>query len=239
MRELGKTPSTGRRDVGFIAIATAIVFSLSGLALIGVSIASQRRAPQPPGAETGMGALLADGVRTSKAWMFTSVQTDGSDVVGPVLTSSRPVSLDIPSIDVRSDVQDLGQTSEGALQTPAPGPHYDEAAWYRHSPTPGSLGPAVMLGHVDSATEGPSVFFRLGELRRGERISVGRADGSTAEFVVDDVRSYAKDDFPTGTVYGDIDHAGLRIVTCGGAFDDSSGHYVDNVVVFASLVKRA
>ena len=206
--------------------------------MIGVSIASQQLAPRSTGVETGMGASLGNGVMAARAWMFTSVPQDGSGVVGPVLTRSRPVSLEIPSIDVASDVQDLGLTSEGALETPAPGPHYDEAAWYRHSPTPGSLGPAIMLGHVDSAADGPSVFFRLGELRRGERILVGRANGSTAEFVVDDVRSYAKDNFPTRTVYGDIDHAGLRIVTCGGAFDELSGHYVDNVVVFASLVKR-
>ena len=238
MKWLQRTRLAGGRDRGLTAAVTAVALSLSGMAVIGVSIASQRGAPQPPGVEDGMGASLAEGVRAAKAWMFTSVPQDDSGVVGPVLTRSRPVSLEIPSIDVTSDVQDLGLTSEGALETPAPGPNYDKAAWYRHSPTPGSLGPAVMLGHVDSAAEGPSVFFRLGELRPGERILVGRANGSTAKFVVDDVRSYAKDNFPTRTVYGDIDHAGLRIVTCGGAFDELSGHYLDNVVVFASLVKR-
>jgi hypothetical protein len=131
-------------------------------------------------------------------------------------------------------MQDVGLTPENALEVPAPGPHYDEAAWYRHSPTPGSLGPAVILGHVDSAT-GPSVFFRLGEMQRGDRISITRADGSVAVFLVDQVHRYAKNDFPTEVVYGDIDHAGLRILTCGGAFDDSTGHYLDNIVVFASL----
>jgi hypothetical protein len=93
-----------------------------------------------------------------------------------------------------------------------------------------------MMGHVDSALEGPSVFFDLGELRAGNRILVTRADDSVAVFVVDQVRRYAKNDFPTQTVYGDIDHAGLRILTCGGAFDSASGHYLDNIVVFASLV---
>ena len=131
-------------------------------------------------------------------------------------------------------VQHLGQEPDGTLETPD-GPHYDEAAWYRHSPTPGSLGPAILLGHVDSAANGPSVFFRLGELRAGDLVSIGRADGSTAVFVVDRARRYAKDDFPTKLVYDDVDHAGLRIVTCGGAFDASVGHYLDNVVVFASL----
>lgn len=162
------------------------------------------------------------------------VRPSGADLETPVLARSKPVTLKIPSIGVTSAVQHLGQAADGALETPA-GPHYDEAAWYRHSPTPGSLGPAILLGHVDSAANGPSVFFRLGELRAGDPVSIGRADGSTAVFVVDEVRRYAKDDFPTKLVYDDIDHAGLRIVTCGGAFDSSAGHYLDNVVVFASL----
>ena len=151
-----------------------------------------------------------------------------------MLAASKPVTLTIPSIGVSSAVQHLGQEADGTLETPA-GRRYDEAAWYRHSPTPGSLGPAILLGHVDSAANGPSVFFRLGELRAGDLVSVGRADGSTAVFVVDEVRRYAKDDFPTKLVYDDIDHSGLRILTCGGAFDASAGHYVDNVIVFASL----
>jgi hypothetical protein len=79
------------------------------------------------------------------------------------------------------------------------------------------------------------VFFRLGEMRAGDRVSIKRADGSIAVFIVDEVHRYPKDNFPTRLVYGDIDHAGLRILTCGGAFDDSTGHYEDNIVVFASL----
>jgi sortase (surface protein transpeptidase) len=148
---------------------------------------------------------------------------------------SQPVELRIPSIGVISTLQHLGQAADGSLEVPAPGPRYNDAAWYKHSPTPGELGPAVLLGHVDSAADGPSVFFRLGELEPGDRVSVERADGATAVFTVDRVRRYSKDDFPTSLVYGDIDHAGLRILTCGGAFDDSTGHYLDNIVVFASL----
>lgn len=136
---------------------------------------------------------------------------------------------------MHSDVQSLGQTADGALEVPAPGPHYNEAAWYQYSPTPGSLGPAIILGHVDSAIDGPSVFFRLGELQPGDRVSITRADDSIAVFIVDEVHRYAKDNFPTELVYGDINHAGLRILTCGGAFDDTAGHYLDNIVVFGSL----
>ena len=212
-----------------------VVFVASGASLIGVSIASQQRAPRPPASLGGSG--LAPAVATTLNSLVHMVSVEAhSEARGPVLPRSKPVTLDIPSIGVHSDVQYLGQTSEGALETPAPGPRYNDAAWYRYSPTPGSLGPAIMLGHVDSAADGPSVFFRLGELEPGDRVAVTRADDSVAVFVVDEVRIYAKDDFPTERVYSDIDHAGLRIVTCGGAFDDSTGHYLDNIVVFASLI---
>lgn len=152
------------------------------------------------------------------------------------LARSMPTSVVIPSIGVRSRVDALGLASDGTLQVPS-GERYDNAGWYRHSPTPGSLGPAVMLGHVDSRTRGASVFYRLGEIRPRALILVTRADGTVATFRVDRVRRYAKRSFPTSTVYGDIDHAGLRLLTCGGAFDADAGSYVDNIVVFASLMQ--
>jgi len=92
---------------------------------------------------------------------------------------------------------------------------------------------------VDSAAAGPSVFFELGRLRPQDEIRVTRADGQVAVFAVDGVRRYPKDHFPTQLVYGNLDYAGLRLLTCGGRFDRSTGHYVDNVVVFASLVALA
>jgi sortase (surface protein transpeptidase) len=142
--------------------------------------------------------------------------------------------LNIEKIGVHSRLHDLGLDSTGAIEAPS-GARYDEAAWYRHSPMPGSLGPSIILGHVDSTSNGPSVFFRLGELVRGDRISVTRADGSIARFTVQSTERYPKESFPTERVYGDLDHAGLRLITCGGAFNESSGHYEDNIVVFAQL----
>lgn len=147
-----------------------------------------------------------------------------------------PVTLEIPAITVRSPLLQLGQSADGALEVPKPGPHYDDAGWYRWSPTPGSLGPAVLVGHVDSATGGPSVFFRLTSLRRADTVRVTRADGSVVVFGVDEVRRYHKAEFPSQLVYGNTDRPVLRLITCGGPFDRASGHYQDNIVVLASLV---
>lgn len=91
------------------------------------------------------------------------------------LPSSDPVALDIPAIGVQSTLLHLGLTAEHRLEVPAPGPDYNKAARYKHSATPGSLGPANLLGHVDSAAEGPSVFYKLGDLQPQDRVLVARA----------------------------------------------------------------
>ena len=224
---MGRHSLPSRARLGSTVVAVAL--ALAGTGLIGSWLVVQQRAPLARSAE----ASEAVPVVTTTASPSSEPAKGSQRPV--VMDRSEPVELRIAAIGVTSTLQHLGQAADGSLEVPAPGPRYNDAAWYRHSPTPGELGPSVLLGHVDSTAEGPSVFFRLGELEPGDRVLVERADGSTARFTIDKVRRYSKDDFPTDLVYGDIDHAGLRILTCGGAFDESTGHYLDNVVVFASL----
>ena len=217
------------RNGGRIIVPVLVGALVAGLSFVGIALAAQR---QPPEVTTAASDAVA---AAAELWLeSTTEEREPSPVVPMFLPSSKPVGLEIGAIDVHSDLNEVGLDADGAIETPS-GDLYDEAAWYKHSPTPGSLGPAVLLGHVDSAANGPSVFFRLGELARGDPILVTRADGSVARFIVDSVRSYAKDDFPTETVYGDINHAGLRLITCGGPFDEVAGHYEDNIVVSARL----
>ena len=129
----------------------------------------------------------------------------------------------------------LGLNADRTVQVPPLG-RDSRAGWYRYSPMPGQLGPAVLLGHVDSAQYGPGVFFKLGALRPGDTVNVTRADHTIAVFRVDRVVSYSKDHFPTLEVYGNTDHAALRLITCGGRFNLSSHGYESNIVAYASLV---
>ena len=221
----------GRR--GLVATVAAVVFTAIGATAIVVSVAAQKHAPQPPASAAGSLGPAAGSSTPSKSPRPSDATPAARS--SPLLPS-QPVSIDIPAIRVHSTLQYLGLTAQRTLQVPAPGPHYNEAAWYKYSPTPGSLGPAVILGHVDSAAQGPSVFFNLGDVRPGDNVLVTRADGLVAVFRVDGVRRYPKDHFPTLLVYGNTDHAALRLITCGGPFDSATGHYVDNIVVFASLV---
>lgn len=212
----------GRR--GVVAPVVAAVFAVSGATTIGANLVSPSHPPQPSPSVAGSVEI---------ATPATPHPILGA---GVALPSSKPVAIEIPAIGVRSVVQQLGLQANGTLEVPAPGPHYDEAAWYEHSPTPGALGPSIITGHVDSAEGGPSVFFELGDLEPGDRVMVTRADGMIAEFEVEAVRRYPKDEFPTRLVYGDINHPGLRLITCGGPFDRELRHYLDNVIVFGSLV---
>jgi sortase (surface protein transpeptidase) len=151
------------------------------------------------------------------------------------LAASEPVRVEIPALGVTSRVMELGLERDGSMEVP-PGAY--PVGWYDRSPTPGQVGPAVLAGHVDWEGE-PGAFYGLRELLPGDEVVVDRADGTVATFRVDRVAEHAKDEFPTDEVYGDLDHAGLRLITCGGGFDDDTGDYLDNVIVFATLVATA
>lgn len=146
--------------------------------------------------------------------------------------ASPPERIEIDAIGVDSDVMDLGLNPDGAMEVPPGG---FPAGWYTGSPIPGQLGPSIVAGHVDWAGS-PGVFYRLRELEQGDDVSVTAEDGSTVRFVVSAVEQYPKDAFPTQKVYGDLDHPGLRLITCGGQFDSDVASYEDNIVVYADRV---
>jgi hypothetical protein len=143
---------------------------------------------------------------------------------------ARPVSLIIPVIGVQTHLIELGLTASGALQVPTT---TTVAGWYTGSPRPGAIGPSLIEGHVDSLT-GPGVFYRLSELRPGDRIYVSRADGTTVEFRVTAAQTYLKTYFPTADVYGPTPDPELRLITCGGTFDYATGHYLSNTIIYAA-----
>ncbi|MPZ60704.1 MAG: class F sortase [Propionibacteriales bacterium] len=206
-------PVAGRaRHLGG-AFAAAAVLAVVGCALLTFAVA--RGDGPPPSPEAGPPAPA------------------GSRTDATALARSVPVQVTIPTIGVKSPLMTLGINADRTLQVP-PLSRAGTAGWYRHSPTPGQRGPAIIVGHVDSES-GPAVFYELSSLRPGDAVRVRRADGVVAVFTVDRVVAFSKDDFPTGLVYGDIDHSGLRLITCGGTYEPDTGGYEDNTVAFASL----
>jgi hypothetical protein len=218
-----------------LAAAVTGLLALAGLTCIGIALTHQQHPAQPSLSEAD--ALEPSATGPASVSHPPAPPKAVTSVVGLVLPASAPVAITIPAIGVKSRLQSLGQNPDGSMQVPAPGsPRYDQAGWYRYSPTPGALGPAVIVGHLDSAS-GPSVFFRLGSLHPHDTVLVTRADRSVAVFTVDQVRRYPKSNFPTQLVYGNTNHAALHLITCGGSIDPATGHYRDNIVVLASLVR--
>lgn len=197
------------RAAGWIGVA-ALVVAASGL-LGAHDLQSSARAADLS-ADLGAGPVVA--------------------VAAVARTSSPPVALEVPDLGLDTRLTGTRTGRDGALQVPADA---SRAAWYVDGPAPGDLGPAVLVGHLDSR-EGPGVFQGLTGLGPGDRLSVRRADGTEVEFAVAEVRTYAKREFPTERIYAGDGRASLRIITCGGAFDAETGRYRSNTVVFADLV---
>ena len=185
------------------------------------------------------GALIAWNLQVAIAPSFqldtnSYQEVTSTDIDGEIMTESLPTRLRIPKIDVDTTfTEPLGLDENQEVDIPY---DFERVGWYKYGPTPGELGPAVILGHVDSF-EGAAVFYHLGQLEAGDRVFVDREDGSTAIFEVTTYERPSQDDFPTQKVYGNINFAGLRLVTCTGQFDKGEQRYSHNLVVYAKLVE--
>jgi hypothetical protein len=197
----------GRRQ---LAAAAALLTLLSGCA-------GSDAHPADPSQTTGRparGLEAARDFRVPRAYRPTPV----------------PVRLHIPKIQLITSLEPLGRAPDGTVQVPN---RPDLAGWYAPGPRPGDPGSAVILGHVDD-DHAPAVFYRLRELRAGDQLTVTRADGSAVRFVVQHTRRYDKQQFPTDEVYYPTLRSTLRLITCGGRFDSTTGHYRSNIIVFAT-----
>jgi sortase (surface protein transpeptidase) len=196
------------RGRSLAAVAAALVL------LVGCAPAGARRAEPPATTGRASGVDAARGFRSARGYTATPL----------------PVRIEIPRIGVSSALIQLGRAADGTVEVPPP----EVAGWYAPGTRPGDPGSAVIMGHVDSK-HAPAVFYRLRELRRGDEILIRRADGSTLRFVVQRTQQYPKARFPTDDVYYPTLVPELRLVTCGGVFDNNWGHYLSNVIVFARM----
>jgi sortase (surface protein transpeptidase) len=228
----------GRHEISWRAAGTVFValLALLGAGLLGAGLnGAPSRPPQPVAKAAPTSLPTTERVGPRDAGGRAQADKDPDVNSTPVaMTRSAPTSLNIPKIGVNAQVIGLGVNADGTLQVPS----LEQAqltSWYQDGPSPGEPGNAVVVGHVDSHVTGPAVFFRLGELLPGDIVKIGRADGTVATFRVDGVKSYPKTDFPTDLVYGPAGRPGLRLITCGGDFDENQRSYEDNVIVFATL----
>ena len=207
----GTSPTTGDRRTRFALLAVTAVLAIIGAAFI--TTAALRHTTEPPEA-AGIPTAAPDATTGTP---LTGATTD-TLTSGPLMPTSPPIRITIPALDVEVTVTGLGQQPDGSMQVPTDA---KTVGWYTKAPTPGSLGPAILAGHVDYKKQ-PGTFAHLADLTRGDTITIARKDGSTADFTVSKTERYAKDRFPSDAVYGPINHAGLRLITCGGDFDNTA-----------------
>lgn len=190
----------------------------------------------------GMAGILYFGIQINndkrieptKTFAQTPVPAKIEPIANKGLTRSEPTRVSVPSVEIDYPVKPVGKLPDGTMETP---PLFEPiTGWYKYSPTPGETGPSVIVGHVDTY-KGPSVFWRLRDIQPGALINISRADGTTVVFKVEALKQFDQANFPTAEVYGNLDYSGLRLITCGGAFNTKTGHYTENTVVFASMVK--
>ncbi|MFF3091902.1 class F sortase [Streptomyces nojiriensis] len=225
-----------RRTVGPLAAAVLAGLLLSGC---GGQNAAKPATPAGQDAQGGAPAAAAPPAGQAPAAGSTGGASAGAGAgtgqAEQALARSAPQKISIPSLNLSSTLETLRQNPDGTMQTPKdPG----LAGWYEPGPTPGSQGPAVIAGHV-TWNGASAVFEKLKTMKGGDTIKVTRQDGKTVTFTVDKVAEYPKAEFPTLEVYKNIDHAGLRLVTCGGNFDPKKHYYDSNVVVYARMTGAA
>lgn len=199
--------------------------------LAAVAVATIDYYSREPGAASASTSPASAHQRVSASVVKAPASVAPSVVNLTPMGRSRPVRLKIPAIGVSSDLIALGLQADGTLEVP---PNGFPAGWYTGAPTPGQVGPAIIAGHVRWDGR-PGVFYNLAALRPDDQVMVTREDGSVAVFRVSRVAMFAKDTFPTDAVYGNIDHPGLRLITCGG-LNQQTDTYDDNTIVFADLV---
>lgn len=199
---------------------------------------SSSRLTGPIAIVVGIAGVLAVGIgltEDSGLWASLSRDTKPPPREFPVMDPSRPIRIEIPSVEVKAPVHEVGMADDGSIAVP-PIAEHDEVGWYDRGPTPGEFGPAILVGHTDTP-DGESVFHPLPKLKPGARIEVTRKDRSVAIFEVNSIERFGKSKTPADRVYGDYSRPSLRLITCGGRWVGGSIGYQDNVIVFASLVE--
>lgn len=173
-------------------------------------------------------ALLSLGLLLWIAWLAVTIVRPDQPHPLPAHPSD-PMVITIPRIGVKAGIVGIGLQADGAMQVPDP----DKVGWYKRGPRPGAPGPAVLIGHVDNRT-GPAVFYRLRELRPGDKILIRQRGGPTTKFIVGRLERHPKTALPTKRIWTTTSKPVLRLMTCDGKFDRTTGHYLDNLIVYAA-----
>lgn len=144
-----------------------------------------------------------------------------------------PIKLEIPNIDVSTEVEYVGLDSKRNMDVPKDAAN---VGWYNLGPKPGELGSAVMAGHLDDPNGNPAVFWDLKKLQKGDEIKISDENGNINTFKVSRIETYPFNEFPLQEVFADISGKYLNLITCEGEFDKATKNYSERTVVYSELI---
>ena len=218
-----------RRPTALLAVParTAALAAVLAVALLAASCGgSSGQSSANPGGKPSAGASGDPG---GGPRVTSPAPNSASTVTAPAPPPTRVI---IPSLQVDAVVEPVATDTQGRMATPS---RANDVAWFKPGAAPGDSGNAVFAGHLDW-TNGPAVFWHLGDLKPGAEVQVVRADGSRLRFVVDGVKQYAFDADPSD-VFTRSGAPGIALVTCTGAWDRGRQTYLQRLSVHASLMQ--
>lgn len=196
----------------------------------GRSRASRAGGARPGRAGKAVGHPAGSTPTVGRAGPVSSIGAQGATLVVPALGVRAPIVAEGAvngSMEIPSDIREVGWydgIDGGGAATTAAHP----------APWPGQPGVAVLAGHVDWAGEGPGALYYLGQLQVGDPLEVIGSNGAVSRWQVSQAPvTISKEALPKD-LFVNTGSPKLAIVTCGGPFDSATGHYLDNVIVWAS-----
>lgn len=215
-----------RRTAGTVALGAAAVLAL----IAAVHLATPHRTFQQqgivPGARAGSSGGAPEAVPPASAGR-------SSGTSGAAAAAGPPARLALAAVGLNAPVDPVSMSAAGELGVPD---NVHRLGWWAAGSEPGATeGTSVLDGHVDSAAQGAGALFHLDRTPVGAALEVSTAAGRI-RYTVQARRIFVKTALPPDLFRTDGPPR-LVLITCGGPFLSRTGHYSDNIVVYATPAK--
>ncbi|MDQ6883665.1 MAG: sortase [Candidatus Dormibacteraeota bacterium] len=212
-------------------LLAAVALSLGTMVTVSASAQAPRTvAVRLSGTATAVGApldlqLFGKAISTEKPFVV------GAAALHPAAGPITPTRIRIPALNIDANVEKVGVNRKGSMDVPN---NIWNAAWLRSSARPGTVGQAVIDGHLDSIL-GDALFINLHKLAPDDKIYVSDASGGELTFRVTATQVSPLNGFPALKVFGPSKGRFLNLITCAGHYDAAHRTYDHRLIVFTTL----
>lgn len=144
-----------------------------------------------------------------------------------------PERLKVPSLGIDAAVEQVGQKADGSMGTPE---DFDNVGWWSEGQKPGQAGNVVFAGHVNNGLTRAGVFEHLGQVKKGDYITVSNAEGRTIIYEVAQIDVYETDQAPLAKIFAKKGPSQVVLITCEGEWQGDERSFDKRLVVIARQV---